>query len=73
MILVANGCSHTAGAEIEEVEMVELTDERRAKLVAFIEGNGYIPADAKKRILGQLQKDKVPANVVERIESRMGG
>ena len=62
-----------AGAEIEEVEMVELTDERRAKLVAFIEGNGYIPADAKKRILGQLQKDKVPANVVERIESRMGG
>ena len=62
-----------AGAEIEEVEMVELTDERRAKLMAFIEGNGYIPADAKKRILGQLQKDKVPANVVERIESRMGG
>ena len=65
--------SGPAGAEIEEVEMVELTDERRAKLMAFIEGNGYIPADAKKRILGQLQKDKVPANVVERIESRMGG
>ena len=62
-----------AGAEIKEVEMVELTDERRARLMAFIEGNGYIPADAKKRILGQLQKDKVPANVVERIESRIGG
>ena len=53
--------------------MVELTDERRAKLMAFIEGNGYIPPDAKKRILAQLKKDKVPANVVERIESRMGG
>ena len=60
-------------SEIEEIEMVELTDERRAKLMAFIEGNGYIPPDAKKRILAQLKKDKVPANVVERIESRMGG
>ena len=65
--------SGAAGAEIEEIEMVKLTDERRAKLMAFIEGNGYIPPDAKKRILGQLKKDKVPANVVERIESRMGG
>ena len=65
--------SGPAGAEIEEIEMVELTEERRAKLMAFIEGNGYIPLDAKKRILGQLKKDKVPANVVERIESRMGG
>ncbi len=61
------------GAKIEEIEMVELTEERRSKLMAFIEGNGYIPPDAKKRILGQLRKDKVPANVVERIESRMGG
>ena len=62
-----------AGTEIEEIEMVELTEERRSKLMAFIEGNGYIPPDAKKRILGQLKKDKVPANVVERIESRIGG
>ena len=65
--------SGAEGVEIKENEMVELTDERRAKLMAFIEGNGYIPPDAKKRILGQLKKDKVPANVVERIESRMGG
>ena len=65
--------SGAAGGAIEEIEMVELTDERRAKLMAFIEGNGYIPPDAKKRILGQLKKEKVPANVVERIESRIGG
>ena len=65
--------SGPAGAEIEEIEMVELTEERRAKLMEFIEGNGYIPPDAKKRILGQLKKNKVPANMVERIESRMGG
>ena len=59
--------------KVEEPEMVELSEERRAKLMAFIEGNGYIPADAKKRILGQLKKEKVPAKVVERIESRIGG
>ena len=48
-------------------------DERRAKLVAFIEGNDRMPAEAKQRILGQLAKPKVPARMVERIESRMGG
>ena len=61
------------GTQIEEPALVELTSDRRAKLMAYIEGNGYIPADAKKRILTQLQQEKVPAQVVERIESRMGG
>ena len=61
------------GTEIEEPALVELTSDRRAKLMAYIEANGYIPADAKKRILIQLQQEKVPAQVVERIESRMGG
>ncbi|MDG2294818.1 MAG: efflux transporter periplasmic adaptor subunit [Paracoccaceae bacterium] len=57
----------------KEPEVVELSDERRAKLIAAIEGNAYIPKDAKERILTQLKQDKVPAKVVERIESRMGG
>ena len=59
--------------KLEEPEMVELSEERRARLVAFIEGSGYIPADAKKRILRQLKKEKVPAKVVKRIEKRIGG
>ena len=53
--------------------MLELSDERRATLVAFIEGNSRMPAEAKERVLGQLNQDKVPAQVVARIESRMGG
>jgi multidrug efflux pump subunit AcrA (membrane-fusion protein) len=53
--------------------MVELTDERRAKLVAFIEGNTRMPAAAKARILAQLGKAQVPTSMVERIEGRMGG
>ena len=57
----------------EAPAMVELTEERRAKLVAFVEGNKRMPAAAKKRVLAQLSKPQVPAKMVERIESRMGG
>jgi len=59
--------------KVAEVEMLELTEERRAKLISAIESNGYIPKSAKKRIIGQLSQPKVPADVVARIESRMGG
>ena len=59
--------------EVAEVEMLELTEERRAKLISAIETNGYIPKSAKERIIGQLTQPKVPADVVARIESRMGG
>jgi multidrug resistance efflux pump len=54
-------------------EMVTLDPERRARLVAFIEANQFMPPDVKERALGQLQQEQVPAQVVERIESRMGG
>ncbi len=54
-------------------ELIELTEERRARLVAFVEANAFIPADAKARILNQLSQDKVPAQMLERLESRMGG
>lgn len=54
-------------------EMVELDPERRARLVAFIEANQFMPAKAKERVLGQLQQERVPAQMIERIESRMGG
>ncbi len=60
-----------ANAPAAEPETVELTQERRAKLIAFVEANGFIPDEAKKRILGQLNQDKVPAKGVQRLESRM--
>ncbi len=62
------------GAEVADgPEMIVLEPERRDRLIAAIEGNAYIPADAKERILGQLRQPEVPAAVVERIEARMGG
>ena len=54
-------------------EMLELSDERRAKLIAFVEGNKRMPQEAKTRVLAQLAKPKVPAQMVARIEGRMGG
>ncbi len=65
--------SGAADAAPEAPEMLELTEERRAKLVAFVEGNNRMPAEAKSRILSQLAQKEVPARMVERIESRMGG
>lgn len=61
------------GAAPPEPEMLELTSERRARLIAFVEGNQRMPAEAKARVLSQLSEPTVPAQMVERIESRMGG
>lgn len=55
------------------VELIELTPERRAALVARVEGNTRMPAEAKARVLAQLAGDRVPAQVVERLEGRDGG
>jgi multidrug efflux pump subunit AcrA (membrane-fusion protein) len=57
----------------QAAEMVELTPERRAELIAFVQGNDRMPADAKARVLDQLAQDRVPAQVIQRLEQRMGG
>lgn len=56
-----------------QTEMLELSEERRARLVAFVTGNGRMPDEAKQRILAQLSEPQVPAQVVERLEARIGG
>lgn len=62
------------GAEVAEVPaMVALDPERRARLVAFVEGNNRMPPEAKERVLTQLQEPQVPQAMITRIESRMGG
>ena len=57
----------------EETAMLELDADRRARLVSFIEGNTRLPEAAKTRILDQLEQERVPEQMVRRIESRMGG
>lgn len=56
----------------EEPETIALDPERRARLIAFVEGNTFIPADVKARMLNQLNQDEVPARMVARLEERMG-
>lgn len=53
-------------------ETVALDPERRARLIAFVEGNSFIPDDVKERMIRQLNEDEVPARMVARIEARMG-
>lgn len=65
--------SDASAAVPTEPEMLELSAERRAKLVKFVEDNNRMPKDMKDRVLTQLAKASVPARLVERIESRMGG
>ena len=57
----------------ETPAMVELSEERRAKMIAFIESNKRMPAEAKARVLARLSEPQVPFQMVERIEGRMGG
>lgn len=55
----------------EPVEMIALDDERRAELIAFVEAS-RMPSPVKTRIIGQLEQDEVPSDVVANIEERMG-
>jgi multidrug efflux pump subunit AcrA (membrane-fusion protein) len=52
----------------EAPAMVAITAEKRAELIARIEGNSRIPAAAKQRILGQLEADEIPAALLARLE-----
>ncbi len=54
-------------------EMIALDADRREALIAFVKQNQRMPDDAKERILKQLEAAEVPAAMVERLESRMGG
>lgn len=56
-----------------EPELLELTEERRARLVQFVENSKKLPKEIKDGVLQKLAAEKVPAKLVKRIESRMGG
>ena len=64
---------HEASDAPEMPEMLALTEDRRAKLIAFIKANTRMPEAAKARVLAELANDLVPARTVQRIEARIGG
>lgn len=62
-----------AQVEVSEPETVALSQERRARLVAFVSAASNMPDAVRNRVLSQLEQPNVPVQLVERIESRMGG
>lgn len=54
-------------------DLIRLTPERRAALIAAVEANPRLPAEARARLLAELRQEAVPRQVVERIEARAGG
>lgn len=52
---------------------IRLDADRRARLVAFVEGNDGMPEAARTRLLSQLEQEEVPVETVTRLEQRMGG
>lgn len=59
-----------ARAEIPaEPEMVTLDAERRAALVARVAANSFLPDAVRSRILAQLAQERVPARLLERLET----
>ncbi|MEM1005035.1 MAG: HlyD family efflux transporter periplasmic adaptor subunit [Pseudomonadota bacterium] len=56
-----------------EPDMVELTDAKRAQLVAQVQASDAMAQDVKAKLLGQLEGAQVPASLVRRIETRAGG
>lgn len=65
--------NRTEAAAAPVPAMVQLTEERRAKLIAFVTASSRMPEGAKARVLARLAEPEVPLQMVERIESRMGG
>ncbi|MCU4651352.1 HlyD family efflux transporter periplasmic adaptor subunit [Roseibacterium sp. SDUM158016] len=59
-------------AEAEAPATIALDPERRARLIAFVENNSFIPEDVRTRMIRQLNEPEVPAQMVARIEARMG-
>ncbi|MEL6958884.1 MAG: efflux RND transporter periplasmic adaptor subunit [Pseudomonadota bacterium] len=55
----------------EPPEMITLEDDRRALLIGFVE-DSRMPDAVKTRLIGQLEQDEVPADVVSDLEDRMG-
>jgi multidrug efflux pump subunit AcrA (membrane-fusion protein) len=61
-----------AAAAPDEPDTITLDPERRARLIAFVEGNTRLPDDVRTRMLEQLHEETVPAQMIARIEERMG-
>lgn len=67
----AAAAAAVAAAPPAEPETIVLDDERRAKIIAFVEANESMAAESKERVLGELALPEVSLDLVARFESKM--
>lgn len=65
--------SETAEAGGNDTAMLELSEDRRARLIAYVEADKTMPAEVKSSLLDQLTRAQVPERTVQRLERRIGG
>ncbi|NCQ25337.1 MAG: efflux transporter periplasmic adaptor subunit [Rhodobacteraceae bacterium CG17_big_fil_post_rev_8_21_14_2_50_63_15] len=56
-----------------EEATVTLTPDRRARLEAYVRNSADMTDEMKQRLLAQLAQSQVPAQMVDRLERRIGG
>ncbi|WP_412507620.1 efflux RND transporter periplasmic adaptor subunit [Roseovarius sp. SYSU LYC5161] len=54
-------------------DMIELSASRRARLIGLVQADPDLTEAAKLRLVAQLEKSRVPARTVRRLEGRMDG
>jgi hypothetical protein len=54
-------------------EMIPLSPERRAQLVAMVEADASLSPEGRERLLQQLQAPTIPSQVLDRLEGRADG
>ncbi len=65
--------SRGAVAAEETAALVDLTPEHRAELIAMVEADTDMEAEARERVLAALNRPQVPADIVERLEGQRDG
>lgn len=65
--------SETAAAGESDTAMLELSEDRRARLIAYVEADTEMPVEVKTSLLDELARARVPAQTVQRLERRIGG
>lgn len=56
---------------LDQDHFITLDAERRAKLIAHVQSNKRMPEARRQRVIGLLNQERVPKEVVDRIETRL--
>ena len=52
-------------------ETVELSEDQRKAMIAFVQANDRIPADIKTTVLERLKQPRIPKDMFDRLSKRM--